>query len=330
MLPVPLVSIGLPVFNGAKSLAKALDSLLAQDYANLEIIISDNGSTDATPQICRLYEAKDHRVRYHRSEVNRGSIWNFNRVFELSSGEYFMWAAHDDCRGASFVSACVSAMEQRPDAVLCQVPTETYIEGRDEVMCITRLDSFGTKRTLLGRYWETLRNFPATAIYGLYRASALRKTHMFQRCIATDIALIQELSIYGNFIGTNDGLFTYVGRLNWNTIDQDYYAFFGRKTKPWWYLPFLALLGNQWQRVTGASLAFSTKLMLLSLLVAHESGRLLLRCVISLLGWTYHGKDREVVGTSIYWRWLHNPNVNVRCEALYSERVIKPKLGWWH
>ena len=51
----PLVSIGVPVFNGEKTLAWALDSLLGQDYANLEIIISDNASTDTTAEICEKY-----------------------------------------------------------------------------------------------------------------------------------------------------------------------------------------------------------------------------------------------------------------------------------
>ena len=108
----PLVSIGLPVFNGEKSLAQALDALLKQDYTNLEIIISDNGSTDRTSEICGEYLKKDSRLKYHRSEENLGAIWNFNRVFELSSGKYFMWAAHDDLRKPSFVRACVKRMEQ--------------------------------------------------------------------------------------------------------------------------------------------------------------------------------------------------------------------------
>ena len=63
----PLVSIGLPVFNGEKSLSQALETLLNQDYRNLEIIISDNGSTDRTPAICEEFLQKDARVKYYRS-----------------------------------------------------------------------------------------------------------------------------------------------------------------------------------------------------------------------------------------------------------------------
>ena len=79
----PLVSVGLPVFNGEMGLAMALNALLKQDYINLEIIISDNGSTDRTPEICEEFLKKDKRIKYYRSSENRGSNWNFNKVFDF-------------------------------------------------------------------------------------------------------------------------------------------------------------------------------------------------------------------------------------------------------
>ena len=83
----PLVSIGLPVYNEAEHLAQALDSLLGQDYENIEVIISDNASTDGTPQICADYAGKDGRVRYHRNETNIGGINNFN-INNIPVGRY--------------------------------------------------------------------------------------------------------------------------------------------------------------------------------------------------------------------------------------------------
>ena len=85
----PLVSIGLPVFNGDKSLENAIECLLEQDYPNFEIIISDNASTDSTQMICERYSKNESRIKYFRIEKNLGAIWNFNHVFELSSGIYF-------------------------------------------------------------------------------------------------------------------------------------------------------------------------------------------------------------------------------------------------
>lgn len=92
----PAVAIGMPVYNGAKYIRNALDSLLAQTYADFELIISDNASTDDTEAICLEYTARDARIRYSRQASNIGSSSNFRFVLEQARGRYFMWAAADD------------------------------------------------------------------------------------------------------------------------------------------------------------------------------------------------------------------------------------------
>ncbi|WP_448526536.1 glycosyltransferase family 2 protein [Parathermosynechococcus lividus] len=92
----PKISIGMPVYNGARYIREALDSLLAQTFTEFELIISDNASTDDTEAICREYAAKDHRVRYIRQSQNLGASANFKFVLDEALGEYFMWAAADD------------------------------------------------------------------------------------------------------------------------------------------------------------------------------------------------------------------------------------------
>lgn len=325
----PLVSIGVPVFNGEKGLVCALDSLLQQDYPNLEIIISDNGSIDATPEICVKYTRQDLRVKYYRSDKNFGIPWNFNRVFELSSGKYFMWAAHDDKRELSFVSACVQKLERYPDAVLCQAYTAMFIQGRQELLCVANLDSFETAVGLVDRYRETLERFPATALYGLYRSSALRKTQLYKKCIATDLAFIQELSIYGKFVQVPEVLFNYFGREKWNTVNQDYQVFFGKRTRPWWYIPFIVLFFSHWKRVACASISFSIKFRLWVVLIAHEIRQMVLKVLIKVAGLLCPQWWKKKFGCLIYWQWMYNPNVKVECKDLFLERVIKPKLGWW-
>src|SRR5262245_582217 len=90
------VNVGLPVYNGEKYLPNALSRLLEQDFEDFELIVSDNASTDGTQEICRSFAEKDRRVRYFRNETNIGLAANHNRTFELSQGELFKWAAHDD------------------------------------------------------------------------------------------------------------------------------------------------------------------------------------------------------------------------------------------
>src|SRR4051794_35048945 len=110
----PQVSIGLPVFNGERYLASALDCLINQDFDDFELIISDNASTDATESICRDYAEKDKRIRYFRNEANIGATQNYNRVFELASGEYFKWASHDDECHPSLIRRCLETFAESP------------------------------------------------------------------------------------------------------------------------------------------------------------------------------------------------------------------------
>ncbi len=88
----PLVSIGIPVYNGGKYLEETLDSILNQTFTDFEVIVSDNASTDNTREIVEAYAAKDPRVRYYRNAENIGAAPNYNRTFELSRGKYFRLA----------------------------------------------------------------------------------------------------------------------------------------------------------------------------------------------------------------------------------------------
>lgn len=110
----PLVSIGVPVYNGVPYLAQALRSLQAQTYPDIEIVISDNASTDETEALCRELAANDLRIRYERSPRNRGLVWNHRNVLAMARGEYFMFAPYDDYFAPSYVEACVMALEREP------------------------------------------------------------------------------------------------------------------------------------------------------------------------------------------------------------------------
>lgn len=93
---IPKIGIGMPVYNGAKYIREALDSLLAQTFTDFELFISDNASTDATQSICEEYSRLDTRVRYVRQTNNKGALANFQFVLDQSRGKFFMWAAADD------------------------------------------------------------------------------------------------------------------------------------------------------------------------------------------------------------------------------------------
>src|ERR1700726_2570792 len=96
------VSLGLPVYNGERFVKHAIQSVLDQTFSDFELIISDNASTDSTPDTCEEFARKDPRVPYIRQEINIGAKANFNRVFEYSRGEYFKWVAADDVCGPRY------------------------------------------------------------------------------------------------------------------------------------------------------------------------------------------------------------------------------------
>ena len=127
----PLVSIGMPVFNSEKTIVKALDSLLAQEYPNFEIIISDNASSDKTAEICKGYAQKDHRVKLHLNEKNLGINANFKIVCEKAAGKYFMWAAGDDFWETEFVAVLARELESDPRlGVALSAVRRQYPDGR--------------------------------------------------------------------------------------------------------------------------------------------------------------------------------------------------------
>lgn len=108
----PVVSIGIPVYNGELHLREALDSLLAQSYKNFEIIISDNHSTDTTQEICSEYMSNDSRIRYVRQNENIGAAKNYKYVFDEAVGKYFMWAAHDDVWASNWLEVLINDISE--------------------------------------------------------------------------------------------------------------------------------------------------------------------------------------------------------------------------
>jgi glycosyltransferase involved in cell wall biosynthesis len=198
------------VYNAEQYLGAAIDSLLGQDYPNLELIVSDNASKDTTEGICVAHAQRDDRLRYYRNEQNMGSVWNFNRVIELARGEFFMWAAHDDLRDPTYVSACVAALQSRPDAVQCCTGIRFIDEdGRaiQEPPSIVGIRPVGS--TAGKRLRQVVRAMHWTDLYSLERSDALRKTRGLVNAWGCDVILELELCLLGSVVLVPEPLFAY-------------------------------------------------------------------------------------------------------------------------
>lgn len=194
---VPAVSIGMPVYNGEKYIIEAVDSLLAQTFTDFELIISDNCSTDGTSDICKEYTSIDSRVRYVRQDKNIGASANFMFVFQEASGEFFMWAAHDDLWDKSWLEVLVANISSS-DIGIRGLPVT--IDEHNNILRTTAVSSF-MKSEVIKAFLDEEKNSKAFYWYSLFNKSLLAKVNfklLNDKVYGADSALILHLIQYGS------------------------------------------------------------------------------------------------------------------------------------
>jgi glycosyltransferase involved in cell wall biosynthesis len=197
----PLVSIGMPVYNGERFVRQALESILIQDYENFELIISDNASTDTTGNICQMYADRDARIRYVRNETNLGASPNHKRVFEMGRGDYFKWAAHDDECLPTFLSRCMSVFGEAPQSAVLVYPQSLIIDEDGRMIEEYRASIEAKTSRPHRRLASVLSNVVlGTPLYGVMRASALRQTRLIDAFFSSDYVLFAELAMLGEIL----------------------------------------------------------------------------------------------------------------------------------
>ncbi len=194
----PRLSIGLPVYNGERFIKEAIDSILAQTFEDFELIISDNASIDKTEEICRAYVKEDQRIRYYRNEKNIGCACNFNRVFELSSGEYFKWAAHDDLHAPDFLMKCIEILDQDPSVILCHSKVY-FIDEHGQFLQNYDIKLNTDSPKPHKRFHELLTKHLCYQCYGVIRATILKMTPPMGSYGAADGIFLLRLGLLGRF-----------------------------------------------------------------------------------------------------------------------------------
>jgi glycosyltransferase involved in cell wall biosynthesis len=192
------LTIGLPVYNGEDFLVESLESLLGQTYDDFELIISDNASTDGTPDICKQYARKDSRIRYIRQPDNIGLSRNEQFVMHQATGELFKLAAHDDLYARDLLKKCIEALDSHPEVVVAHcwearidaqgsvVEAMTYSVAADRPQAPERLHS------MLFDGWDDYT-------YGVMRTDVLLRTHLCGSYHMADRTINVELSLHGPF-----------------------------------------------------------------------------------------------------------------------------------
>jgi glycosyltransferase involved in cell wall biosynthesis len=203
----PKVSIGMPVYNGANYVRRSVQSLLAQDYDDFELIISDNGSTDETESICRELSKSDDRIRYFRNDRNRGASWNYNNVFRLARGQFFKWAGHDDECHPMMVRRCVEVLERAPDRVTMVYPLGELIDEQSRTLrCpLDRIELRDPRPHR--RVAKVLSLRFCDPVFGMFKAEYLRKTQLIGSFFGSDNVLMAQLAMLGEIWELGEVLF---------------------------------------------------------------------------------------------------------------------------
>jgi len=265
----PTLSIALPVYNGDRYLRLALDSLLAQSFADFELLIADNASTDSSAEIATAYAARDRRIRYHRNTKNVGAARNFNLAFGLTSGRYFKWAAHDDLVHPEFLQRCVDALERDPGAVLAYPrarmideygePIRDYSPGlaSDSASCTTRLEAL-------------LQPYNCYEVFGVIRRNALHKTELIGAHASGDRILLARLGLLGRFVEIPDYLFFPRSHPDMSSELSDdvraYVRWFSADRGSKWTFPHWRLFGEYVRNVATAPIALKDRAAALGVL----------------------------------------------------------------
>lgn len=168
-----LVSVGLPVYNGERSLERAIRSVLEQDHDRLELVISDNASEDGTEEICRHYARMDNRIRYNRQPENIGLFRNFRRVLELANGTYFRWMGDDDWLEPTYLSRSLRVFAE-DDRLILVTTQQAHVDNEGKVQTAVYTDQRLRSDRPVERFAEMLRLLTESyllldPLYGLMR-----------------------------------------------------------------------------------------------------------------------------------------------------------------
>jgi glycosyltransferase involved in cell wall biosynthesis len=204
------VSIGLFTRNGAKTIKRALDSLLSQTFSDFELIISDNVSTDEIPHICKEYAAKDSRIRYIRQDKSLSAAENQTFVLCEAQGEYFMWASDDDIWAPNFIEVLLTKLKNNPEYDVAMGSYDVlWSNGNLKYKVVFSGDLDTVHQTHEEVFKKMLFDSPIHVfIYGLYRKNFILKVmRRFPSCARPDRVMMCEVALASKFYSVEPTLF---------------------------------------------------------------------------------------------------------------------------
>jgi glycosyltransferase involved in cell wall biosynthesis len=205
----PIITIGLPTYNGEKTVKRTIDSVLAQTITNFELIISDDGSTDSTVKICREYEEKDSRIKLIQKNKTTGWIWNFIYLAKKANTKYFVWIANDDYWEPQFIEKNIKILETNPE-IVCSI-SDIQLVGANIKNYYSNQKIFNSRdghkkfefvRPINGTYDEKVKNIIefnwVHGTYSIFRTEKLKESIIHNAFASWDFALILNVVKFGD------------------------------------------------------------------------------------------------------------------------------------
>ena len=273
-------------------------------------MISDNASSDRTPQICQSLAERDPRIKYFRNSKNLGAIPNFNKVFELSRSPLFKWVAHDDLYHPAYLASCIRLLDENPDVVLAHSRTDfiddcgivfptdpvthDYVDPKTGVAQRPDSPAIATGPLAAVRFWQVLAGARwATHMFGVVRREALAQTHLLPTFASGDRVMLAELALLGRFKCADEILFSkrFHEQVSWSlsqkelvrwlSADEQAYSRRARQLKAFFAAPMDKPVG------------LPTKIACASLVAVHS-----LKTAVQAVA----GKDARIASQGQVWR----------------------------
>jgi glycosyltransferase involved in cell wall biosynthesis len=193
---LPLVTVGIPTYNRVDRLPRAVESVLAQDYASIELLIADNASTDGTAEYVDEICAAHPHARSLRSATNVGATANFNRVRRAAAGEYFMWLGDDDWLDPDYVSTCVRELRDDPELVLVAGSVVYHDDDEERAGLVVQPQSGRATQRVLEYYRTTKDN---GVFYGIVPRVVIERTPEMRNEMGNDMHYLAAVAYQGRF-----------------------------------------------------------------------------------------------------------------------------------
>lgn len=199
---MPRVSVAVPVYNGAALLEESLACIAGQTMRDFEVILSDNGSTDATPEICARYAAQDSRFRHIRHETTSGPLENFLFARDQATAPYFLWRAHDDLSSETYLAVLADLLDRRAETVLAVSDIRREASpGTTRRDFPYRPDDAGPRLT---RLWAQMFRSSSSWYYGMWRREACIAVTEEIRALHPDVWASDHLTLFA--LALRDGI----------------------------------------------------------------------------------------------------------------------------